>query len=156
MLRTFDPAGERDLVFVPVGINYDRTLEDRTLLLDVAPAAARRPGKVRALGTTLRFVLRQVSLAARSRWHRFGYACVTFGSPISMRRMLRERQLDLRTLPAAEQPELPLLRYYANSIAHFAAMSEGKPVVAPPPALGAAPAAAAATQLGVPGTVSST
>lgn len=119
MLRTFDPEGERDLVFIPVGINYDRTLEDRTLLLDVAPPSAtapaaggtaasgprRRPGMVRALATTLRFVLRQLGLAARSRWHRFGYACVTFGTPISMRRTLRERRLDFRTLPPAEQSE---------------------------------------------------
>src|SRR5690242_7314386 len=43
MLKTFDPAGERDLVLVPVGINYDRVLEDRALLskLDVE---ARKPG----------------------------------------------------------------------------------------------------------------
>jgi len=111
MLRTFDPDGERDLVFIPVGINYDRTLEDRTLLLDAAPAAGNgvaprpRPGLVGALATTLRFVLRQLGLAARNRWHRFGYACVTFGSPISMRRTLRERRLDFRTLAAAEQSE---------------------------------------------------
>jgi glycerol-3-phosphate O-acyltransferase len=115
MLRTFDPDGERDLVFIPVGINYDRTLEDRTLLLDAAPAASGpagsgvaprpRPGFVRALATTLRFVLRQLGLAARNRWHRFGYACVTFGAPISMRRTLRERRLDFRTLAPAEQSE---------------------------------------------------
>jgi glycerol-3-phosphate O-acyltransferase len=113
MLRTFDPDGERDLVFIPVGINYDRTLEDRTLLLDAAPAASGpapggappRPGFARALATTLRFVLRQLGLAARSRWHRFGYACVTFGAPISMRRTLRERRLDFRTLAPAEQSE---------------------------------------------------
>jgi len=121
MLRTFDPEGERDLVFIPVGINYDRTLEDRTLLLDAArgagggavPAAAAGgaapaaggPGMARALATTLRFVLRQLGLAARSRWHRFGYACVTFGTPISMRRVLRERRLDFRALAPAEQSE---------------------------------------------------
>ena len=125
MLRTFDPDGERDLVFIPVGINYDRTLEDRTLLLDAAPAAPAmsgaapaagrpagsgvaprpRPGFARALATTFRFVLRQLGLAARNRWHRFGYACVTFGTPISMRRTLRERRLDFRTLSPAEQSE---------------------------------------------------
>jgi glycerol-3-phosphate O-acyltransferase len=127
MLRTFDPEGERDLVFIPVGINYDRTLEDRTLLLDAAPAPAAagdaapnvaggaaapgqrprhpRPGLARALATTLRFVLRQLALAARSRWHRFGYACVTFGGPISMRGYLRRRRLDFRTLGPAEQSE---------------------------------------------------
>ncbi len=41
MLRSFDPHhGERDLVFIPVGINYDRVLEDRTLLLGQQPGAA--------------------------------------------------------------------------------------------------------------------
>ena len=32
IVRGFDPQGERDIVFVPVGINYDRVLEDRSLL----------------------------------------------------------------------------------------------------------------------------
>ena len=32
MLRGFRIDGERDLVFVPLGLNYDRVLEDRTLL----------------------------------------------------------------------------------------------------------------------------
>src|SRR4029079_9995657 len=57
MLRGFDPRGERDLVFIPVGINYDRVLEDRTLLLDVetgAPRARKGPGA--AAATTARFV----------------------------------------------------------------------------------------------------
>ncbi|MEO7404520.1 MAG: 1-acyl-sn-glycerol-3-phosphate acyltransferase, partial [Burkholderiales bacterium] len=39
MLRGFYPQGERDLVFVPLGLNYDRVLEDRTLLLGVDPDA---------------------------------------------------------------------------------------------------------------------
>ncbi len=106
MLRSFDPVhGERDLVFIPVGINYDRVLEDRTLLLDLAPDR-RRQGALHALLTSLRFAGRNLSLMLRSRWHRFGYACVNFGSPLSMRAYLRqrgERGLDLRHLPAAER-----------------------------------------------------
>src|SRR6202043_1083599 len=43
MLRTFDPDGERDLAFIPVGINYDRTPEGRTPLLDASPAAPAAP-----------------------------------------------------------------------------------------------------------------
>jgi glycerol-3-phosphate O-acyltransferase len=98
MLRSFDPRlGERDLVFIPVGINYDRVLEDRTLLLDLAPERRSR-GPFFAAATTLRFLLRNVGLALRSRWHRFGYACVNFGSPMSMRRYLSDRGLDLRPL----------------------------------------------------------
>jgi glycerol-3-phosphate O-acyltransferase len=103
MLRSFDPVhGERDLVFIPVGINYDRVLEDRTLLLDLAPDRQRK-GALHALLTSLRFAGRNLSLMLRSRWHRFGYACVNFGSPLSMRAYLAERQLDLRHLPATQR-----------------------------------------------------
>jgi len=32
LVRGFNPNTERDIVFIPVGINYDRVLEDRSLL----------------------------------------------------------------------------------------------------------------------------
>ena len=102
MLRGFDPQGERDLVFIPVGINYDRVLDDRTLLLDVQPET-RKPGPVQAAATTLRFALRNFKLMLQSRWHRFGYACVNFGSPISVRRWTTERGLDFRRLEREER-----------------------------------------------------
>ncbi len=97
MLRGFDPEGERDLVFIPVGINYDRVLEDRTLLLDTMPGAP-RAGKTAAVRTTLGFVLQNVWLMLRSRWHRFGYACVSFGAPVSMQTWLAARSLDFRRM----------------------------------------------------------
>ena len=97
MLRGFDPDGERDVVFIPLGINYDRTLEDRTLLLAHEPGGA-RPGAAAAAWTTLRFVAQQVALVARSRWRRFGYACVNFGTPISVREWAAARDLDFRRL----------------------------------------------------------
>src|SRR5687767_10797469 len=75
MLRGFRIDGDRDLVFVPVGINYDRVLEDRTLL------GEKRASVSNALG----FVLHNLWLMLRSEWHRFGYACVNFGAPVSMR-----------------------------------------------------------------------
>lgn len=97
MLRGFDPHGERDVVFIPLGINYDRTLEDRTLLLAQEPGAP-RPGMLAAAWTALQFVRQQVVLMARSRWRRFGYACVNFGTPISVRDWLAARDLDFRRL----------------------------------------------------------
>jgi glycerol-3-phosphate O-acyltransferase len=100
MLRGFDPAG-RDIVFVPVAVNYDRVLEDRTLLLDLAPAEERQPAP--ALATTLRFAGRNLGLALRNRWHRFGYACVNFGEPLSLRGYLARRGLDLRALGRDER-----------------------------------------------------
>jgi glycerol-3-phosphate O-acyltransferase len=102
MLRGFRIDGERDLVFVPLGINYDRVLEDRTLLRSADPHAARRGG-FGALATTLGFAFHNVSLALRSQWFRFGYACVNFGAPVSMRAYCRSRNLDFHRLSGEER-----------------------------------------------------
>ena len=102
MMRGFKPAGERDVVFVPLGINYDRVLEDRTLLLSINPEAG-KSGKARAATGTLRFVFRNLRLLVKSEWHKFGYACVNFGSPVSMRAYCAEHGLDFSTLPREER-----------------------------------------------------
>jgi glycerol-3-phosphate O-acyltransferase len=104
ILRAFDPGGERDLVFIPVGINYDRTLEDRTLLLDLEPHRVKRGPAAAAVGSA-RFIGRNVGLALRGEWHRFGYACVNFGSPISMRAYCTEHGVDFRRLDRDERHE---------------------------------------------------
>ena len=97
LLRGFDPGGERDLVFVPVGLNYDRVLEDRTLLQGLDQRAAPPPA-ARAVFTTMRFVLHNLRLMVSNQWHRFGYACVSFGRPLSAREWLAGRGLDPRRL----------------------------------------------------------
>jgi glycerol-3-phosphate O-acyltransferase len=97
MLRGFHPQGERDLVFVPLGLNYDRVLEDRTLLLG-ADAQAHKPGPLRALGNTLGFLAHQLWLLLRSRWHRMGYACVNFGTPVSVRAWTLRHGVDWHQL----------------------------------------------------------
>ncbi|NJN40137.1 MAG: glycerol-3-phosphate acyltransferase [Gammaproteobacteria bacterium] len=102
MVRGFHPEGDRDLVFVPLAINYDRVLEDRTLLAALE-ADAPRPGKVHAATTTLGFIRRQAVLMARSKWHNFGYACVNFGAPVSMREYVARRGIDFRRLDKDER-----------------------------------------------------
>jgi glycerol-3-phosphate O-acyltransferase len=102
MLRGYHHGGERDLVFVPLGLNYDRVLEDRTQLLS-ADAAAPRVGRLRAAGRTLGFVGTQISLLLRSRWHRFGYACVNFGTPVSVREWTAARGIVLAQLPKEQR-----------------------------------------------------
>ena len=96
MLRIFDPAGPRDLCIVPVGINYDRVLEDRALLAQAAGEEKR--GVLRTATGATRFGLRQAVLLLLGRWHRFGYAAVNFGTPVSMRQWSQARGVDLRTL----------------------------------------------------------
>ena len=113
MVKAFDPGlgssggGERDVVFVPVAVNYDRVLEDRTLLLDVpaedGDATRRRPGKLGAVANLLRFVGGQLWLVVTGRWHRFGYACVSFGTPLSLGEWCRARGVDPRPLSREER-----------------------------------------------------
>ena len=102
MLKAFDPAGERDVVFIPVGINYDRVLEDRTLLLKLDAAAPRR-SLLYATAQTAAFVASNLWLMLTGRWHRFGYACVNFGKPLSMRDYVRRHGIDFRRLDDADR-----------------------------------------------------
>ncbi len=82
MLRGFNPNSDRDIIFIPVGINYDRVLEDRSLLRMLDPEAEKRSAWF-AIRTTIRFIWRSAVLMALSRWQRFGYASVNFGKPVS-------------------------------------------------------------------------
>ncbi|MGZ5911546.1 MAG: 1-acyl-sn-glycerol-3-phosphate acyltransferase [Reyranella sp.] len=84
MLKSFDPKGTHDIVFVPVALNYDRVLEDRTLLRSLDRETPRRSPWF-AARTALCFWLGQLGLMLRGRWFRFGYACVNFGGLISAR-----------------------------------------------------------------------
>ena len=102
MMRGFRSEGEHDLVFVPLGINYDRVLEDRSLLRSLdreAPAT----GRAKAVWNTLAFAARNLRLMLASEWHRFGYACVNFGPPVSMRAYCREHGVDFQRLRDEER-----------------------------------------------------
>lgn len=124
----FDINGARDIVFVPVGLSYDRVLEDRVLTAAAASAAAASAAasgtaKAAAVGKDaapardrarqkakrprfafnpwifLRFIGRNLWLRLRGRWYRYGYAAVGFGRPVSLREHLKNRAVDLRNLP---------------------------------------------------------
>ena len=99
---------------IPVGINYDRTLEDRTLLLD--RGATKTPtGTVFALTTTARFIAKNIRLMIGSRWRRLGYASAAFGSPLSMRAYYAANPELLDDQGALQDVE-PLGRQLAHSI----------------------------------------
>ena len=102
MLSAFDPDGERDLVFIPVGINYDRVLEDRLLVHELDPESDPHT-RADVVATLLRFVAHQAGLMLRRRWYRFGYACVNFGPPMSMRAYVRRHGIDFRAMDPAER-----------------------------------------------------
>jgi glycerol-3-phosphate O-acyltransferase len=102
MLRGFHTHGERDLVFVPLGLNYDRVLEDRTQLL-AGDAGAPPSNGLRAAARTLAFIANQLGLLILGRWHRLGYACVNFGTPVSVRQWAAARGVDFDGLPREQR-----------------------------------------------------
>ncbi len=93
----FEPGRHRDVVFVPVGLNYDRVLEDRVLLsatLDAEGKPRFSTGIWRSLWFGVKVMWRRMTGA----WHRFGYACVSFGRPLSLASFMGEERAD----PVAE------------------------------------------------------
>jgi glycerol-3-phosphate O-acyltransferase len=51
---------------------------------------------------------------ARNRWHRFGYACVNFGSPVSLRDYLAREGIDFRRLSKEER--FPKVEAFAKEL----------------------------------------
>jgi glycerol-3-phosphate O-acyltransferase len=82
----FDPSG-RDVVFVPVGLAYDRVLEDR--LLTEASVTGTRRFRARPL-VMLRFGAKLLWQKLRGQFHGFGIASAGFGAPVSLREWLAE------------------------------------------------------------------
>ncbi len=81
-----DPG--REIWFVPIGINFDRVLEDRNLTAEAADAPPPRwTDKFRSLGRIARATPRVLFAALGPQWlraHRkYGYAAVQFGPAVS-------------------------------------------------------------------------
>jgi glycerol-3-phosphate O-acyltransferase len=82
LVEGFDPDEGRDVVFVPVAINYDRVLEDRVLI------AADQRGDRRfgaRISVVVGFILRKLWQRLTFQETRFGTAAVAFGTPLSLR-----------------------------------------------------------------------
>jgi glycerol-3-phosphate O-acyltransferase len=80
IVEEFRPGG-RDIVFVPVALNYDRVLEDTVLV------AAGKEGTRRFRGSVpdaVRFGFRYAWRRLTGRVHRMGTAGVAFGEPLSL------------------------------------------------------------------------
>jgi glycerol-3-phosphate O-acyltransferase len=74
-------SSRRDVVFVPVSLNYDRVLEDRLLVRAHETGERRFPARISVVA---RFIVRSLWLRVRGRYSRFGAAAVRFGTPLSL------------------------------------------------------------------------
>ena len=82
----YKPGG-RDVVFVPIALNYDRVLEDRVLI--AADAAGERKFRS-SIPTAIKFALRQIGLKLQGRFLRYGEAAVSYGTPLSLTQFSQE------------------------------------------------------------------
>lgn len=113
LIGTGRDAAFRDrLVLVPVALNYDRVLEDRSLLRELRLRAVReqsggdevaRPSRWSQLSEVMRFVLWNVGRACTGRWRRYGRAAVIVGDPVPLASWFAEEHAraggDLFALP---------------------------------------------------------
>ena len=90
-----DPAVRSRMYVVPVGINYDRVLEDRSLLRELELHADRpvtsRFAQAREVG---RFLFWNATRIFTGRWRRYGRAAVTIGQPIPIHAWLTTLERD--------------------------------------------------------------
>ena len=83
----FEPGLGRDVIFIPVALNYDRVMEDRVLI------GAHQTGERRfraRIGSILMFFGKHLWQKLRGRFQKFGYAAVSFGSPMSLASLMKD------------------------------------------------------------------
>lgn len=114
IIEGFDPETARDVVFIPVALNYDRVIEDRVLV--AADVSGRRKFRMRWRDLA-RHVGKHLWQRITGRFHRFGYASVSFGQPLSLADFLARNPqvgeaptgLLARTLMARIRAVVPVL-----------------------------------------------
>ena len=98
-----DPAYRGRVFVVPVAVNYDRVLEDRSLLRELAASGGGRPpGRLTQLREVTRYLAWNAGRLVSRRWRRYGRAAVTIGAPIPLAPWYA-RQHDLYEIPRHER-----------------------------------------------------
>ena len=99
MVRTFDdPSFTRDIWLIPVGINYDRVLEDRSLIRERL-VGTRKPSFLYQIVGVGQYLFWNTVRLFTGRLRRYGRAAVNFGTPISVRQWLAEQPGLVLRLP---------------------------------------------------------
>jgi len=102
MLRDYHPHSDKDIVFIPVGINYDRVIEDRSLIRRLDKSAEKRSLWF-VMKTTAGFIFKNALLSRKNRWRRFGYASVNFGEPVSAKHYCEINRVDFSALETEDR-----------------------------------------------------
>ncbi len=96
------PGMDRDVVFIPVSFNYDEVPEQERLLFGDTRQFRDR-GKLYLALSSLGFCVRLLGHMLRPGHKAFGWACASFGDPVSLRRWQGARGLDLASLTSEQR-----------------------------------------------------
>ena len=109
-----DPAYRSRLHVVPVAVNYDRVLEDRSLLLELSASEGRgRPSRLSQLADVSRFLIWNTGRVLTRRWKRYGRAAVLVGRPLPLEAWF-ESEPDLFRVTRAER--LAKVQAFSDSV----------------------------------------
>jgi glycerol-3-phosphate O-acyltransferase len=98
-----DPSYRPRMFVVPVAVNYDRVLEDRTLLRELASREGRpRSSRWSQLWSVARYFWWNSARLVARRWRRYGRAAVVVGKPMSLEAWFAENP-DLFELSKQER-----------------------------------------------------
>jgi glycerol-3-phosphate O-acyltransferase len=101
-----------DIKLVPVALNYDRVLEDRSLIMELLDRDE-RPGRLRQLSTVLQYVFFNVVRLVTGNLKRYGRVQVTFGAPLSLRDWARQHP---GVFELQKEDRLPLVQDLADGV----------------------------------------
>ena len=104
---------DRDIWFVPVALNYDRTLEDRVLIQECLDPELRL-SRPKQLWSVVQYVGLNTARLVTGRLKRYGRAAVNFGTPISLKAWLEAHATDVLRLPREER--LPHIQRLADDV----------------------------------------
>ena len=98
-----DPVYAARLHVVPVAVNYDRVLEDRSLLRELeSKEGGRRPSRLAQAWEVAHYVAWNLARLSTRQWKRYGRAAVVVGAPIPLGPWYAS-QSDLFTVERSER-----------------------------------------------------
>jgi glycerol-3-phosphate O-acyltransferase len=113
-----DPDIRARMYFVPVAINYDRVLEDRTLLRELETGGGQpKTSRLTQAREVLSFLFWNTGRLLTRRLKRSGRAAVTIGQPVSVDAWLEEHEaVGVNVLALDREQRLPKIQTFCNEM----------------------------------------
>jgi len=93
---------DRDVVFIPASFNYDHVPEQYRLVFEDSRAFKDR-SKFYVAYSGIKFCVKFLLTPLIPRHRRFGWACASFGEPVSLKAWQKARGIELKSLPSKQR-----------------------------------------------------